>query len=275
METVEAEVKVLRPLADTGFLLTSRVIRDWLVRGFTAVGLARCVTIGAGPFESEEFDDFLWRHGFKVYEPGFDEIDIMVVGRREWSEEELERQLDAREGRTLRVYSQEMFVAAMAIQRDPFDTDEDTILAFGRGHPALEYLRATALEWPGIEPSFNDLGEFNSDVASQESPLHRMGYVVGKTKGLLSDERRAILEGAFKGELHWVTSDEYMKEWGKPRTRKRLWRMAHHIAHMIRVRQGIPIMEVAVVQWKSDLAWMKQTLYRPSMRFVWPSTEDG
>jgi predicted nucleic acid-binding Zn-ribbon protein len=278
VESVEAEAENLRPLAEAGLLLTSRSIRNWLVKGFNPdkLGHPHCVTIGAGPFDSDEFDGFLRRHGYEVYHPGFDDIDIMVVGRQEWSEEALERQLEAREGTTLRVYSQEMFIAAMAAWRDPFDTaNEKTILAFGRGHPALEYLRDSALEWPGTQPSFDHLGEFTGDGSSQESPLHSMGYVVGITYGLPATERREILEEAFNGELHWVTSDEYMEGWGRPRTRRRLWRMANHIAHLVRLRQGIPNLDVAVGHWKSDLAWMKRTLYRPSMRFAWPGTEVG
>jgi hypothetical protein len=148
---VEAEAESLRPLAEAGVLLTSRTIRNWLVKGFTPdkLGNPHRVTIGAGPFDCDEVDGFLRRHGCEVYHPGFDDIDIMVVGRQEWSEEALERQLEAREGSTLRAYSQEMFIVAMAAWRDPFDSaSEKTILAFGRGHPALEYLRDSALEWP-------------------------------------------------------------------------------------------------------------------------------
>jgi len=36
--------------------------------------------------------------------------------------------------------------------RDPFETaDEETLLAFGRGHPALEYHMKAEFKWPSTE----------------------------------------------------------------------------------------------------------------------------
>ena len=73
-------------------------------------------------------------------------------------------------------------------------------------------------------------------------------------------------------EMTLAAADDYMEEWGHPRTRRRLWRIAHHLARLVRNRQSNPIMTRAVDDWVHDLDWLEEEFYRPWMAFTWPST---
>ena len=257
------------------FAVTDPAVRDWLIDDFEPDQLGdseECVTLGSGPWPWNEFDGILRDKGYSLYTHGED-IDMMVLGREGWSEEEIEAQIAARAGSEIRIYSQEMFVAAMATGRDPFETaDEATLRAFGRGHPALEYLMQADLRWPSTESPEDEELEFDAEGMSEESPLHFMGYVVGITKGLPAADRHRILEKAFTGALPWVGSEEYMRQWGASSSRRRLWRTANHIAWLVRIHWWNPTMGYAVDHWESDLDWLRKTLYRKVRNFTWPST---
>lgn len=193
-----------------------------------------------------------------------------MVGRQNWSEEDLERQIQARQGQELRVYSQEMFLAATAIARDPFEecTDAELLSLFGAGHAALEFLIGSDLRWPRTIPQV--LSDCPRIAGVDESPLHKLGYRVGRTSALTIRERRAKLRQAFGGKLPFVDSDDYMRAWGRPKSPRRLWRMAHHVAYLSRTQgQG---KQVAGSHWTSDLQWMKKSFLKPWMQFRWPST---
>ena len=258
------------------FAVYNEQVRNWLTEHNDASSLdlpIQVVTIGSGPWPSKAFDEFLSEKGYELYYPENEDVEIVVVGRTGWTEDELELQIAARHGKALRIYSQEMFVAALSTGRDPFEADEDTLLAFGRGHPALEYLMQVDFGWPSITVPLEEDEPPDGPppgVMSEKSPLGDKGYRVGKG-GLPVRNRRSILSEAFKDELPWVESDEYMELWGKPKTRKRLWRIAHHIAWLARFHQSDPSMSYAVEDWKSDLTWLKKKYYTPRM-FTWPST---
>src|SRR5215213_1780996 len=113
------------------------VLKVWFFESFPTPPIKEdgIATMGSGPFEEADLDDFLYERGLGIYIPGAD-TELLVVGREGWSEDALEDLLEMRAGKTLKVYSQEMFLAFWASGRDPFD-DAEVARRFGEGHPAL------------------------------------------------------------------------------------------------------------------------------------------
>jgi hypothetical protein len=215
--------------------------------------------------------------GFELIWPGNGEenedVQVMVVGRSGWDEERLEQQLAAREGKELRVYSQEMFLLSLAVNRDMLvELDAAALEAIAADHPALKFLAESELEWPSrIVPTLPaEFRPMDAEGRVDASPLHVMGYTVGKTNGRPAGERHRVLSQAYEGEIPWVDSERYMQDWGRPRTRRRLWRMANHLGWLARSWKRMPSHRVAVTDWVSDLSHLKRSYYRPWMRFRWP-----
>lgn len=232
---------------------------------------------GLGPYEPEVFDDLLTGLGLQQHELPNKSISHVVVGRSEWSRDDLEEQIALRRGSTLRVYSQEMLVAALITGRDPLDADDDLVLtAFKHGHGALEYLAGDALQWPNVwigprEGPIAPLGDESLGV--RESPLHILGYEVGETSSLSTAERRNILRNAFcLTQLPWVESAAYMTKWGGAKSKQRLWRIAMHIAMQLRGPGGKDYRKpLARAHWIEDLGWLKAEIYtRRDFDFAWP-----
>jgi hypothetical protein len=165
-----------------------------------------------------------------------------------------------------------MFMGALATRDDPFESaDNKTLLAFADGHPALEYLISSGFEWP-IVLARNGVGPLEDPPEVTESPIHVLGYRVGKS-GLAATERRKILKASFQGKLPRVESDRYMRAWGQPRTRDRLRRMARHIAWLARLWGNQQSHTVATSHWREDLSWLRDEFYEPWMRFRWPEVD--
>lgn len=252
----------------------------WLAQGLgtEAVNFPKLLaTIGSDPYSARQVDAHLVSRGFDLIWPGNGEenedVEVMVVGRSGWDEERLEQQLAAREGKELRVYSQEMFLLSLAANRDMLDElDAAALGTLAADHPALKFLAESELEWPSrIVPALPlEFRPFDADGRVDASPLHVMGYAVGKTHGRLASERHRLLSRAFEGEIPWVDSEQYMRDWGRPRTRRRLWRMANHLGWLARSWKRLPSHRVAVTDWVSDLSHLKHSYYRPWMRFKWP-----
>lgn len=231
------------------------------------------VTMGSGPFSEVDFDNYLNSLDITLYDSGCPWI---IVGREGWTEKKLEKLRDMVEDADpseVRVFSQELFIVGILTTHDPFSFPTEILLKFAEGHPALEYLINFRFEWPEIIVE-EDYGEpvylRGSYERVEESPLFRMGYQVGITHGQSRATRRSILENACQGEIPDVEDDDYMEEWGRPRQSKRLWRIAHHIAWLIRSRKSIPSMRYAVKDWQDDLNWMEEQFYTNRMRFKWP-----
>lgn len=234
------------------------------------------VTLGSGPFSEDEFDSYLKDRGITPCTSGCTWI---VVGHEGWSATELNELLDNSEIDEVRVFSQELFIAGILTTHDPFLLPSEILMKYAEGHPALEYLIASAFEWPeiisevdyGVPIYLNEWGE-----RREKSPLKCMGYTVGKTRGQSLSDRRSLLNKAYKGDIHLdVKDDKYMNEWGRPFHSKRLWRIAHHIAWLIRdgksgKEERIITMAHAVEDWQEDLDWMKEKFYTNRMRFQWP-----
>ena len=125
-------------------ILNEPTLRDWVLRYCTVSDIVPddVATTGSGPFEEHDFDSALEFIGIAVHGLS-SESEILVVGERDWNSSELLDLVDARAGKPLRNYSQEMFLTFTLLGLDPFDEDVDLLRRMGRGHPALEFLATT------------------------------------------------------------------------------------------------------------------------------------
>jgi hypothetical protein len=243
-------------------------LRDWFFDSFSlpALNVEGIATLGSGPFNDVEFDDFVYHHGLVVYLPEEDS-ELLVVGREGW-DVALEDMLDQRAGKILKVYSQEMFLSYWASGHDPFDLP-DVVRRFGEGHPALEYLAGIGFDWPTtIVPGGK--GDFDEELPTV-GVLKYFGYTVGRN-GLEDDQRQEVLTHVFSSSLSSSLPIEYLREWGNPKSKERLQKMANSIAAFCRneKRKSNPS-ELAITDWESDLAWSKKTFYSGRFTFRWPT----
>jgi len=250
---------------------------QWLVSQFEdpyeRVVPKQVLLVGDGPWPIDNFTELLQEIGFEVWQNGCDaDIEVVIVGRENWSESVIDAQIEERDGESLRVYPQELFVMLLAMQADPLEiADPESLLKFVDGHPVFEYLFNQEFPWP--ETAFEDgppatIGEgFEGEDAS--SPLYKMGYSVAQQVALPPSRRHDLLEETYAEEsLPWCISDEYMEDWGEANSRKRLRRIAWHL-HLM-TKRFKRHME-AVARWESDLDWLKRTYYKPIHRFRWPT----
>ena len=267
----------LAALPDGELVIRSFETIKWLVSQFDdprdRIVPKQVLLIGDGPWPMDDFTDLLQDLGFEVWQNGCDaDIEVVIVGRDNWSEAVIDGQIEDRDGESLRIYSQELFVLLLAMQADPLEvTTPDALLKFVDGHPVFDYLLNQEFPWPETEfesgaPITASEG-FDGEDAS--SPLYKMGYSVAQQVALSILRRHEILEEAYAEEnLPWCISDEYMSDWGDANSRKRLRRIAWHLHLMAkRFRRH----EAALAKWESDLAWLKKTYYKPVHRFQWPS----
>ena len=227
------------------------------------------ITTGSLPYKEYDFDDFLRTKVKNVCTPS-ENIDIIIVGR-EFNPTILDEQINLRIGKSLFVYSQEMFLSRLA-GKDPFD-DKYALMKFAEGHPVFKYLdaRYADFDWPTthIVPSSNVLDIDDEDLPD-EGVLKNNGYKVGKT-GKRREERRRILTKVFTTKLDIVDSLQYMNQWDNPSSGNRLKKMADSIASFARSakkRNNPP--EQAIEDWEEDLDWLKMTYYIGRFSFDWP-----
>jgi hypothetical protein len=269
-DTREAEDAPLADAPPSPF--NDAVLRDWFFEAFSDSPFGEGVaTIGSGPFDENDFDEFIRRKGLEAYAITED-TDVLVVGHEGWREEDLLWLLDVRAGKYLRVYSQEMLLSYWASWRDPFE-DEEIARRFGEGHPALEFLSRIGFDWPSTLIAGGG-GGTDKDL-SEELPivgmLKHVGYTVGKS-GLPDEGRREVLRHVFDSRLPTVVSVSYTEEWGAPRSKERLQKMANSIATFCRneKRKSKPSL-LAIEDWEGDLDWLRKTLYSGRFKFQWPS----
>jgi hypothetical protein len=234
---------------------------------------------GVGSYDADAFDGVLNELGVRQYTLPHPSITHIVVGRDGWSKDDLLAQVEMRRGQTLRVYSQEMLLAALITGRDPLDCEEAEVLeSFKNGHPALEFLAQSEIEWPNISSAdtstVDALGSESRGVA--ESPLHALGYTVGEKRLLSVKQRQAFLRMAFEIEdLPWVESDGYMKKWGAAGSHQRLWRIASHLAMLLNGAVGRDRRKPkSRADWIEDLTWLHDNIYQTKrFQFTWPKVE--
>jgi hypothetical protein len=279
--------KVSRELRDSLSKLSSLPDGEVVIRSFETVQWLtsqfddpdeqivpkQVLLIGEGPWPIDDFTELLRDLGFDVWQDGCNaDIEVVIVGRENWSESVINAQIEEREGESLRIYPQELFVLLLAMQADPLIiADTDALLRFVGDHPAFEYLLNQEFPWP--ESAFEDEppATINEGFKGDDvhSPLYKMGYSVAQQVALSTSRRHEILEKSYaEKNLPWCISDEYMEDWGEATSRKRLRRIAWHLHLMTkRFRRHTE----AVSRWKADLDWLKQNYYKPIHRFRWPS----
>ena len=234
---------------------------------------------GFGPWKEDLFDDTLQDLSFEFWRMPDNDLEHLIVGRKDWDKDDLLAQIDARDGIPLRIYSQEMFFAKLLTGIDPFDANDPELLqAFAEDHPALQFLMSMENSWPTVtdtdSPKISVVGP--DDLGVDQSPLHRHGYRVGAGSSLSTAQRRQKLADFFetsKDRLDFSNQSAaaYKAKWGRGGGAQRLYRMATHLAWLIKTLGGNPKIPQATAEWQEDLQWLK-VKYFPKFKtsFSWP-----
>ena len=239
--------------------------------------------MGHGPFEKSEFESFVDTRVYGI-ESNHNEtkVAVVVIGREGWDELSINEIIESANTKYLRFYSQEMFLSVLAGQPDPFDLADSErrsriLEIFRYRHPGLEYVSQGWSGWVNTEiactRSVHSTTKENTYDRAAQSPLHAMGYSVGK-KGISQRRRRLILQSTYSGALPLVESREYMYEWGEPNSGKRLRRIAQQLASNVQMfgrRENAHSYQQAIDDWCDDLEWLKVNYYSRTYRFDWPS----
>lgn len=239
------------------------------------------MTAGSGPWHESEFDDYLQACKIEPYPLSGDAEEdtpgVIVIGWAEWQQEDLESAIQARAGQTLRVYSQEMVVASLAIGEDVFEAFNETELyEFGATHPALQYLRSRSFDWPSTNVAEASATISFVDMTSPETGLlAEQGYHVGKT-GVVAEDRRAILRYLMSLQINPKSArdEQYAKQWGRPGSPERLKKLADCLASLAKLRKRNRTRDYseAISDWESDLDYLKNVYSHLRTNFDWPST---
>ena len=103
--------------------------------------------------------------------------------------------------------------------------------------------------------------------------LKFMGYSVGRKAALSTDRRRAILQYVFTGRLPPVNDALYVQEWARPRSNRRLRKIANSLATFARNarKKKSSSWNRAIANWEADLAYLKRRYYDKRDRdWKWP-----
>jgi hypothetical protein len=247
--------------------------QNWLP-GFIA-------TTGNGPWNEEEFDNFLKNYGVDLFQIPDQDIDAVILGSNDWNEEALSEQIYDRTSKDLRIYTQELFVLGLIVGKDPYEfLEQDVIDEIGENHSAIKYILAREFLWPdwpsGDSEELDEIDDdaevgsrFNDIDWAKESVLRTMGYSASAS-GPSSYERREILRKAFEEDfsLELVTYEQ-RDRWGPKKSADRLYAISHFLAWLSGF-QGTD-KPAAKLKWDSDLEWLKNKYFSKTMRFSWPT----
>ena len=105
----------------------------------------------------------------------------------------------------------------------------------------------------------------------EQGILGYLGYKVGNEGDKLSI-RRKILEFIVEEDLPFVGSPGYMDEWGDKATSERLKKLSTTIANLLREKISYKDEKYskAILEWSSDLDWLKDSYYEKLNNFKWP-----
>jgi hypothetical protein len=260
----------------TDELALSAAQLSWIVATCTVPqgGDAPLALIGSAPIPKDVFAQLLTQRGFDVSPPSL-ETQLLVVGREDWSSNELKELLDLRVGESLRVYSQEMFLSWMISGCDLFQArNPEWIQELASDHPTLQFLRHWfAFDWPSTFISPSGPQADGSFVALEKGYLKHEGYKVGK-HGLSTGRRHEILRHCYlRGRVPSSFPDSYIRNWGQPASSDRLRKIADSIASFCRNHKRLPNPSLdAVEEWEQDLAWLHESFYKGRYQFSWPET---
>lgn len=125
--------------------------------------------------------------------------------------------------------------------------------------------------WPTTAAEGGD-GRLSLQGAPREGLLAYLEYRVGRTNGLHSNVRRAILCEVFERHLPPVFPAEYLGQWGQPNTAARLKKMAETLAAFVRnaKRRDSISLDDAIRDWENDLEFLYHRYYVGKFRFAWP-----
>lgn len=227
--------------------------------------------MGDLPWESSVLTDALDKRGFVKRRLLDENVNFIILGKQGWSEKELIDKIKRSDRTLLQFYSQEMFVAKLVTNRDPFDTDDQELFeAFANGHPGLEFLLGFLNDysdqpWP-FPAEDNDQGSWDGDWSEfgvSESPLHLAGYRVGVTSKLSVYDRQQILRNCYQKKPQFVqdATDSYKKQWGAPGSPKRLYRIAKHLKQLADGQGREHRKTEAQKDWINDLEWLRKEIY--------------
>jgi len=134
----------------------------------------------------------------------------------------------------------------------------------------------SGLQWPSHAKQSRSVALKSDCYWYKDGLLSFMGYHVGESSSLSSDERRRILDYVLTERIPNVNDPAYMAQWGEPGASRRLRKMAESLAHFARSAKRNPYADktMAISEWESDLAYLRQKYHRLGTKHTWqwPST---
>lgn len=216
--------------------------------------------VGCEPFRETLVRSVLDDTPFTASKPVCQDASVMVVGRSLSSMASVHKQIAARRGGSIKIYSQEMAIIALVTGHDPFMAGSEVLEEMGKTHPVLSLLMRDDFAWPALRRSKSprdtviDITDWNP-----LSPLTVMGYHTGKNCTNAA-ERHDRLEDIVEGVLKFPSgfSSKRKGEWGAPGTSKRIRKVALHLVQNLSLPGQSPHLGLAADHWKSDYAWLKK-----------------
>jgi hypothetical protein len=130
--------------------------------------------------------------------------------------------------------------------------------------------------WPGTAvPRGPTSGKLSGSDWRPQGMLSLLGYHVGETLPLYPSIRECILEYAFQHHLPPVGDVTYFREWGEPRSARRLQKLANTLAALTRNarRRDAAALARAIDEWEQDLMFLHEQYYVRLFYFGWPVSE--
>ncbi|MBE9212911.1 WYL domain-containing protein [Plectonema cf. radiosum LEGE 06105] len=138
----------------------------------------------------------------------------------------------------------------------------------------LTQLEETQFNWSTTEAN-SGLHNLSTDAFKyEEGLLKHYGYKVGMS-GLSQRERWEILDTVFLQPLLInIDNVAYLKEWGEPKSARRLKKIVDSIATFTRnaKRRNQSSFSKAIEDWETDLTYLKRNYYDNRFSFQYPRT---